>query len=145
MTKIEISTILEDSGFIYDIESKKYSFKYDNHIYACFNGKEDRGYYNGKYDDTCYFSVENNENMIELPCECIKRIYINNNKKTEKLKFTVYTNFDIFIMTTFRYKAALYDIHLLNFNFEDIKDSLEESLSNINELIGILNRPLEDE
>ena len=40
MTKIEISTILEDSGFIYDIESKEYSFKYDSNISACFIKKE---------------------------------------------------------------------------------------------------------
>lgn len=145
MTKIEISTILKDCGFIYDEESKEYSFKYDNHIYACFDGKEDRGYYNGKYDDTCYFSVENNENMIELPCECIKRIDINNNKKTEKLKFTVYTNFDTFIMTTFRYKAALYDIHDIKLDLENIKDNIEESLSGINEMIDKLKNPYEDE
>ena len=40
MTKIEISTILEDSGFIHDIESKEYSFKYDSNISACFIKKE---------------------------------------------------------------------------------------------------------
>ena len=42
-------------------------------------------------------------------------------------------------------KNVLYDIYDIKLDFEDIKDSLEESLSNINELIGILNRPLEDE
>ena len=141
MTKIEISTILEDNGFIYDIESKEYCFKYDSNISACFIKKEYKKYYNEVY----YFKIKNNENIIEIPCSFVEKINFYNNKKTEKLKFTVYTNFDTFIMTTFRYKAALYDIHDIKLDLENIKDNIEESLSGINEMIDKLKNPYEDE
>ena len=141
MTKIEISTILEDSGFIYDIESKEYSFKYDSNISACFIKKGYKKYYNEVY----YFKIKNNENIIEIPCNFVEKINFYNNKKKEKLEILIHTNYDADINTVFKYGAALYDIYDIKLDFEDIKDSLEESLSNINELIGILNRPLEDE
>lgn len=142
MTKIEISTILEDSGFVHDIESKEYSFKYDSNISACFIKKEYKKYYNEVY----YFKIKNNENIIEIPCSFVEKINFYNNKKKEKLEMLIHTNYDADINIVFKYGAALYDIHLLNFNFEHIKDGLEESLSNINELIGIINNPLlEDE
>lgn len=140
MTKIEISTILEDSGFIYDIESKGYSFKYDSNISACFIKKEYKKYYSEVY----YFKIKNNENIIEIPCNFVEKINFYNNKKKEKLKILIHTNYDADINTVFKYGAALYDIYDIKLDFEDIKDSLEESLSNINELISILNRPLED-
>ena len=141
MKKIEISTILEDNDFIYNIETKKYHFKYDDRLYACFDGKEDRGYYNGKYDDTCYFSIENNENMIEFPSEYIKYLDINHDKETEKLKLTIYTSFETFIKTTFRYKTSLYEICNVKTDLECIKYDIEKSLSGINEIIDKLNNP----
>ena len=48
-------------------------------------------------------------------------------------------------MTTFRYKAALYDIHDIKLDLENIKDNIEESLSGINEMIDKLKNPYEDE
>ena len=141
MTKIEISTILEDSGFIYDEESKEYSFKYDSNISACFIKKNIKKYNNEVY----YFKIKNNENIIEIPCSFVEKINFYNNKKKEKLEILIHTNYDAYINTVFKYGTALYDIHDIKLDFENIKDNIEESLSNINELIGILNRPLEDE
>lgn len=118
MEKRQIIAVLNDCGFEFCERSKDYYIPDFDNICANLNDKEDRGYYNGEYDDTCFLHICDKCNELEIPIEYIKGINISKNNKLKTIDVSIDTKIGTFIRILFESKRLSPD---------EIKDDLEYS------------------